>query len=303
MNITTRQLKAFLLVARHRNFSRAAEQMFIAQSGLSLMIRELEDQLGFRLFDRTTRQVRLTESGAQFLSVAEQNIQDIETVVSRIGDSARKANLSLSIGAPPMASANLLPEVIATFQARNQNVRIRLIDSDIGSISELVKSGDIDMGFGMFIKPTPGVLRIPLFRFSLVVASADDFARSHSAPWRWADLVGQKLIALPPDNPIQQLIDKNMAHAGHRDAPAFVVNFLDTQIGLVAAGCGIAVLPSTALPACKNRNVRMAPLMNPSAELDFFQVSDRSRKLPPCADDFTDLLKQSVRKSLERFTG
>jgi LysR family transcriptional regulator, carnitine catabolism transcriptional activator len=63
MDLTSRQLRAFLLVAQHRNFSRAAEALFITPSGLSILIRELESQLGFRLFDRTTRHVVLTAHG------------------------------------------------------------------------------------------------------------------------------------------------------------------------------------------------------------------------------------------------
>ncbi|MCS6762995.1 MAG: LysR family transcriptional regulator [Candidatus Protistobacter heckmanni] len=93
MNILHRQLKVFLLVARLHNFSRAAEQLFIAKSGLSTMVRELEEQFGFRLFDRTTRHVRLTEFGTQFLPIAEQNVQSIEGIVSRIGEIARQARV------------------------------------------------------------------------------------------------------------------------------------------------------------------------------------------------------------------
>ena len=73
MNITSRQLKAFLLTARHQSFSRAAERLFITQSGMSVLVRELEDQLGFRLFDRTTRRVTLTEFGTRFLPIAYAN--------------------------------------------------------------------------------------------------------------------------------------------------------------------------------------------------------------------------------------
>src|SRR5258705_272173 len=70
MKISSRQLKAFVLTARHRSFSRAAEQLFISQSGMSVLVRELETQLGFRLFDRTTRKVSLTEPGLRFLPIA-----------------------------------------------------------------------------------------------------------------------------------------------------------------------------------------------------------------------------------------
>src|SRR5438034_10385504 len=78
MNITSRQLKAFLLTAQHQSFSRAAEQLFITQSGMSVLVRELEAQLGFRLFDRTTRRVTLTEFGVKFLPIADRSLLELE---------------------------------------------------------------------------------------------------------------------------------------------------------------------------------------------------------------------------------
>ena len=70
IDFSSRQLRAFVLVARYRSFSRAAAALFITPSGLSLLIRELERQLGVRLFDRTTRQVELTTAGSEMLAVA-----------------------------------------------------------------------------------------------------------------------------------------------------------------------------------------------------------------------------------------
>jgi DNA-binding transcriptional LysR family regulator len=92
MNITSRQLKAFLLTARHQSFSRAAERLFITQSGMSVLVRELEDQLGFRLFDRTTRRVTLTEHGTKFLPIADRSLLDLESAAANIGRSATAAD-------------------------------------------------------------------------------------------------------------------------------------------------------------------------------------------------------------------
>src|ERR1700685_4035521 len=102
MDFTSRQFRAFLLVAQHRSFSRAAEALYITPSGLSVLIRELEIQLGFRLFNRTTRHVGLTSYGNELLAVARQCLERVDAAVSRIGRSAAGASLSLSVGAPPL---------------------------------------------------------------------------------------------------------------------------------------------------------------------------------------------------------
>ena len=85
MDFTSRQFRAFSLVAQHRSFSRAAEELYITPSGLSVLIRELETQLGFRLFDRTTRHVGLTSSGNELLGVVRESLEKFDAAVSQIG--------------------------------------------------------------------------------------------------------------------------------------------------------------------------------------------------------------------------
>src|SRR4051812_2012755 len=112
MNVTTRQLKAFVLTARHQSFSRAAEELFITQSGMSVLVRELETQLGFRLFERTTRKVMLTEPGSKFLRVPARSRRDLETAALSLPRGAAGAGAPLTIGAPPFPAAELLPQAI-----------------------------------------------------------------------------------------------------------------------------------------------------------------------------------------------
>src|SRR5688500_19894281 len=100
MNITSRQLKAFVLTARHQSFSRAAEQLFITQSGMSVLVRELESQLGVRLFERTTRKVALTEFGSQFLPVADRSLRELEEAAAKLSRSARSEEHTSELQSP-----------------------------------------------------------------------------------------------------------------------------------------------------------------------------------------------------------
>jgi LysR family transcriptional regulator, carnitine catabolism transcriptional activator len=126
MEFTSRQLRAFHLVAQYRSFTRAAQALFITPSGLSLTIRELENQLGFRLFDRTTRHVVLTDHGQELLSATKSNLEEIDQAMSRIGLSAKQRSLSLSIGAQPLVASNILPPVIKEFRAQQPATTIHV---------------------------------------------------------------------------------------------------------------------------------------------------------------------------------
>jgi DNA-binding transcriptional LysR family regulator len=293
MNFSSRQLHAFLLVARHRSFTRAAHALFITPSGLSVLIKELETQLGFRLFDRTTRHVVPTSYGSEMLPLVQKTLSELETATTRIGRSATRASQSLALGAPPLISANVLPQAIREFREYYPALRIRLFDGIQSEILQMVESGKLDMGLGVF-GATPGIRRTPFFRFSLMVIRADNDAAAHRASTTWSSLQGETMISLPAGSPIQKMVDKHLTKAGVVCRNAAVVNLLDTQIAMVEAGEGIAVIPAFGLAAVRNRHVVMSRLVNPVVNLDFFQISDRGKTLPSGANEFTAFLKSYI---------
>lgn len=289
IDFTSRQLRAFLLVAQHHNFSRAAEGLFITPSGLSLLIRELENQLGFRLFDRTTRQVALTDDGNRLLPVVRRSLEEVESTISHLSQHAKASRQTISVGASSIMAVNILPKAIKEFRLQRPDVRIQLFDADFPSVLQRVAAGTLDIGFG-WAKNTPGIRRTPFFRFSLMVIRPDSGTAPRRASTTWSALKGERLIAVPPTRILQQLIDKNLAKAGVLSEPAMVVNLVDTQIALVEAGEGVAIVPSFSLSACQSRGVITSRLVNPKVTLDYYQIRNRGRKLPPVADEFTTFL-------------
>ncbi len=287
IDFTSRQLRGFLLVAQHQNFTRAAEALFITPSGLSLLIRELENQLGFRLFDRTTRHVVLTPPGTHLLAVARRSLEELDGAMSRMGQIAREASDSLSIGAGQLVAANILPQAIKEFHSQRPELRIEVFDADQATILQKVKAGSLDIGLGGF-KTTPGIQLTLFFRFSLMVIRPD----THMAPRRvsttWSALKGEKLI-LP--SPMRSLIEQHLEQAGVTSPYVMVLNRFDTVIAMVEAGEGTGIVPSFALPVCQRRHVVMSRLMNPSVPVDFYQIRNRGRKLSPSAEEFTTFLQ------------
>jgi DNA-binding transcriptional LysR family regulator len=93
---------------------------------------------------------------------------------------------------------------------------------------------------------------------------------------------------------MQQFVDKSLAKAGVSYQPSLVVNFLYTQIAMVEAGEGIAVVPSFALPECRARGLLVSSLINPTVHLDFYQIRKGGRKLSPVAEEFTLFLKNYI---------
>ncbi|HEV2420840.1 MAG TPA: LysR family transcriptional regulator [Candidatus Acidoferrales bacterium] len=294
IDFTSRQLRAFLLVAQHRSFTRAAGLLFITPSGLSVLIKELENQLGVRLFDRTTRQVALTASGTELLMAVQRNLDELDRSLSRTARTKETLGPPLSVGAPPFWAAGGVAQAIKAFRPCRPELLLQVFDGDAATILGKVESGELDMGLGFFFKHVPGIRRILLFRFSLMVIRADPGHASSRPTASWASLRGERFVTLQPSLPMQQFIDRNLMKTGTSYQPSLVVNYLFTQIAMVEAGAGIAVVPSLALPECRNRGLLMSSLVNPTVHLDFYQIRKGGRKLSPVAEEFTAFLKNYI---------
>src|ERR1700721_3666957 len=129
MNITLRQIQCFLQGATPGSFTRAAEKMHTMQPALSQQIRDLETELGIRLFDRTTRRVELTEGGAEFRNIAAKVLDDLESAARNAHDLAERKRGRVVIAAPPLLAAAIVPRVIADFRSRYPGIEVRLVDT------------------------------------------------------------------------------------------------------------------------------------------------------------------------------
>jgi DNA-binding transcriptional LysR family regulator len=294
MNYSIRQLKAFLLVSKLGNFTRAAERMHITQAGLSVMMKELEAQFGSRLFDRTTRNVSLTVAGEKLMPAAQAAVDRLEEVASAIGDIGKQARQTLRVAATPLVSSSLLPEVFGAFHRTHPEVTLQLQDDDLGRVHALVESGEADFGLGFFFKAAHGIERTLLCSFSLMRVSPlqGNKPRGQQRVGRvsWDTLMDEPLIGLPPDNPIQQFVDGNLAKIGRGNEDRASFRHFDTLIGMVAAGMGSTVIPSFALLACRHRQVATDILVEPEESLGFYRISKRGRAKPELMAEFSETL-------------
>jgi DNA-binding transcriptional LysR family regulator len=294
MDFTARQLRAFVLVAQHQSFSRAAAALFITPSGLSLLIRELESQLGFRLFDRTTRHVGLTRQGREFLPVVGRALHEIEHAAKGIGQELLEASRHISVGAPPLIAANVMPQAIREFQNARPDWEVNLYAGTLNSIAQRVEEGKLNLGLGTF-EPAPALRRSPFFQFSLVLISSDSSPAAGRTSVSWSSLAGATLLSLDPSSPTQRLIDRRFKLARVQPRCRMVLGSLDMQIAMVEAGHGLAVIPSYGLPVCRGRKITMARLVNPVATSDFHLISHRGHKLPPGAESFITFLQTYIK--------
>ncbi|SAI27265.1 LysR family transcriptional regulator [Bordetella ansorpii] len=272
MNFSFRQLRAFLAVASLGSFTRAAEQMHITQAGLSAMIRELEEQADCRLFERTTRAVRLTEAGLRLLPVAERAVRELGSTLGELGTLSAPAG-RIKVGVTPLIACSVMPEVLRRFQLLLPDTRVDVADVDRSEIQLRVERGELDAGFGAFFSRVSGIRRSAVFPARLVLAVAHGQWKG-KARARWDDIDPARLISLPADNAIQKMVDRHvgLADAGLRRE----ATHLETVLAMVEAGLGHAVVPSFAAVAGRRWRVRLVPI-EPVAPLDYYCITRAGR--------------------------
>ena len=128
MNVSPRQLRMFLALTASLNFSRTAEQFFVTQPSLSKAIRDLEEELGLRLFERSTRSVKLTESGERLAALARGVIGEFDAGLERLRTSAERASKQLAIASLPSLANVLLPAACSALETRYGDPRITIHD-------------------------------------------------------------------------------------------------------------------------------------------------------------------------------
>lgn len=305
MNISTRQLRAFLLVSQLGSFTKAAEQLHITQAGFSALIKELENQLGFRLLERTTRRINLTRQGLLFLPVAQSIGQQLGDALREISDQHYSDQRKLRIAASPIMVSGILPLVLKHHQANHPDDTIELLDVSRHSVLPEVEKGNADLGMGLFLRQVSGVRFCRLFSSSLMLVSPAGKSRSlrgtrsrlESKAIALTEIPTDALIRLPEDNPLQQWIDSRLLAAnnpGIHNTHARRLHNIESCIAMVEMGQGHFIAPDFVVPVCNRYSVTMRPIDSHSASVDFYAIHRAGSRLGPVAQDFAESFIKTI---------
>ena len=156
MNLTLRQLRAFAAVAETGSFTAAAATLHLTQSALSVLVRELEREMGVQLFDRHTRRVLLSEAGREFQPSVQRLLADLAGAVAGVTDLRDKKKGVLRLAAPQLMACTLMPRVIAAYRERYPGLDVRLADTLPEHLLAGVLSGEVELAVGQDVAVDAG---------------------------------------------------------------------------------------------------------------------------------------------------
>ena len=290
MNVTLRQLRAFVEVAEAKHFTRAADKMDLSQSTVSTLVRELEVNLDLRLFDRHTRMLSLTQAGAEILPLARKALADLDSVLGSSSELKTLGRGRVSIAASSLQAALMLPRVIRDFGVAHPGVTVDLHDVPQPDVLEMVRSGAVDFGIGTESGVRHDLGARVLMTDTFVIMMPPDHALSRKRELQWTDLEGYPMIGSPPGNPLREQVDVALARHGIELTRRYEISLPLTIIGMVEGGLGIAVLTTTASRLALSLGLVVKPVTNPLIKRDVSLLFHAERSLSPAAKNFSDLL-------------
>jgi len=294
MNITLRQLRAFVALTQTGSFTDAAARLHVTQSALSGLIKELEQTLGVQVVNRSTRKVELAEVGREFYPLAARLLQDLDGALVTIADMKALKRGLVRIAAPQLMSASVLPEVIAGFKREYPDIEIRLLDCMVENVLPKVHSGEVDFAVGPERESSADIEAKTLFEIPFVVVFRADHPLNKKKRVTWDDALRYPVVALKGEFTHRLRVDLHESLHDEALNPANEVGFMTTAFAMVSAGLGV----TTCLPYASNlirlHQLQSRPLLEPEVRRKFLIFTRRDRPLSPAAQRFSECLMDYV---------
>ncbi|MEW1660835.1 LysR family transcriptional regulator [Streptomyces sp. NPDC093707] len=258
------QMRYVVAVAETGGFTRAAERCQVVQSGLSHQIARLEKELGARLFDRTSRSVRLTAAGEAFLPVARQTLQAAERARAEVAAASGTVRGRLAVGAISTVSAVDLARELGAFHARYPEVRVSLRMEMSEALLAHVREGTLDVAFVGLVPGarTVGVREKVLARGELVAVVPPEHPLAGREWTTLARVARETFVDFAAGSAARRQRDEAFRAAGLSAEVAFEVTTVELLAELVRAGLGIGMVPEASarrLTGLRTVRVRPAP--------------------------------------------
>lgn len=290
LRFTPRQLDAFIVIAEMRSFTAASQRLALSPSAVSQLISELEDAVGFRLFDRSTRSVALTSAGKEFLGSAETALKHLRQAESIAEDVRNRAAGVVRIAAPMVLASVMLPEAIRAYTALHPKVVVRIRDAAVEHFVDMVANGDTDLAVGPDRATGDDVKRQLLCESAWVLWCAPDHPLAKKRRLHWRDLRDVQLVAAGRDHE-RNVAQMSMGQPQEQRISAIdIVDNMTTALGIARAGLAATLSPAYVQALAKPLGLTMRRVVDPEIMRYICLYQPARRATSPAAEGFAEHL-------------
>jgi len=284
-------LQAFRAVAEVNHFRRAAESVHLSQPAFSRRIDKLEQAIGVRLLERSTRRVSLTAVGRDFARKVAQLLDDLDGTLLGLRGLAPTRLGEVSVACVPSTVYYYLSQVIRRYREAYPKIRVRVLDASANEVLAAVVRGEADFGLNFIGSQEPDIDFTTLAEERFVAACRRDHPLARKRRTTWAELAAYDFIAVSKSSGNRLLLDQALAGVAVRPVPVCEAQHVTTMLGLVEAGLGVAVMPAAvAQRFAQLFRIKVLKLDEPWAERDYLLAVRTQEVLPAVVQRFVDAL-------------
>jgi DNA-binding transcriptional LysR family regulator len=290
-----KQLRAFVAVYRSRRLATAAERLSVTSSAVSVLVRQVEESLATRLFDRTTRSLEPTAAAHAAIGLAERILQTVDMLETGCRELGERRRGRVHLAVTPAIGAALMPQTVRLFARSYPDIQVVIDDCAPDQFLPRILNDQVDFGIGTPEDPSGEIDVRTLVDDRLCVVCAADHPLARKRQVRWADLAAMPVIAVRPGYGIRRTLDRVAGSAGVELKIVNEVNFMASIMWMVSSGLGVSIVPSAFVAASQVENLVARPLVMPKVSRAISIVTKRGRSLSPACQSFTDMLVRDIR--------
>ncbi|MCT8180057.1 LysR family transcriptional regulator [Variovorax sp. CY25R-8] len=292
MNINFKLIGTFLSVAQNESFRKAAEETNRSLPAVSMQVKQLEEQLGVALFQRTTRKVTLTQEGEQLLISARKALAELEVGLSHIQHAADVQQGHLSFACVPTIASTRLPAILTAFAKKYPGISVHVRELANQDLLEAVRRREVDFAIG----PVPdkkGELEFaPIFVDDYCAMLPRGYQDNGRASISLRELSKLPLLKLSSSTAFRDHVDNALKANGLSHESNYEFMQVTTLIAMAEAGLGIALLPRVALP--RRTPLKVVRIIGPALSRTIAIVTIRGHSLSPAAARLVEMCNKLI---------
>ncbi|MDM0114362.1 LysR family transcriptional regulator [Variovorax sp. J22R133] len=296
INFNLNDLQAFRAVAELSSFRKAADALHVSQPAFSRRIEKLEEALGVRLLERTTRRVSLTSVGRDFDRKVQQLLDDLDQTLLGIRGVAGTRMGEVTIACVPSTVYYYLSQVISRYHERYPKIRVKVLDDSANDVLSAVSRGEADFGLNFVGSQEPDIDFTPLLEERFVAACRRDHPLAKKRRVTWTELAAYDYISVSKVSGNRLLLDQALANVPGRPQSIYETQHVTTMLGLVEAGLGVAAVPSMAMPGADHPLLVSVPLSEPLITRKIGLIRRKGRSLSPAAQQLYEFFLEMKAK-------
>lgn len=276
----------FMEVARHRNFTKAAQALHISQPSISKMIKVLEEELGVPLFARTTRQIELTDAGRAVLREAQHIVYSFQNLKSELSDVMQLKTGNILFGLPPMVGASFFPRVIGQFNNMYPGITIKLIEVGSRQVETGIEDGSLDIGVVALPVKDDSFEMFSFVKEPMMVIVPPCHPLASKSKITLLELKDEPLAFYREDFSLHETILDRCNERGFYPKIICETSQWDFIAEMVASKLGVALLPTTICRDLDPKRIKSIPLIDPAIYWDLAIIWKKDKYIPFAAKEW-----------------